>query len=358
MKEDFIKGKAKAELSVKENLIWKIAQLAVFAIGFGIVYSLIFYPNIGINLMWNILIPLAPLIIVVAVGLWRNICPLASFSLLPRTLKISKKKKLSKLTIDKLNLIGVILLFTIVPFRHAILNNNGPVTAMLLIGTAIFTFILGLFYDWKSAWCGGLCPVYPVEKLYGVKNKLTFSNAHCTSCSNCLSSCPDSTPSINNYKSKNIYKKLSIIFLVGGLPGFIYGWFQVPDYYQFPTISQLIDIYKTPMLWAGVTTILYVILKKFINEKQLIQLFATLAVSCYYWFRVPALFGFGIFPEDGKLIDLTHILPSWSIQTITITMTLFFFWWLFFTEQTKKTWMIRPVFEKKKERSSLLKRTC
>ncbi len=322
----------------------KTVQLIVLIIGIVIVYHLIFNPDIGIHLLWNILIPIAPALLVVATGLWRNICPIASISLFPRHMGFSKKIKLSTLQVDKLNLIGIIILFLIVPLRHALFNTDGFATALLLISLSCTAFVLSLFFDWKSAWCSGLCPIYPVEKLYGINNKISFPNAHCDKCYNCVSPCPDSTSNISRDTSKNIYKKLSSLFLIGGLPGFIYGWFQIPDYYQIPNISQLIVIYKVPMLWSLLTMVVFLVLKKFIQEKTLIAIFAASAVSCYYWFRIPALFGFGIFSEDGMLIDLTHVLPVWSIQIAVYLTSVFFFWWIVFSKQKKVSWMIRPVY--------------
>ena len=326
----------------------KIVQLLVFITGIAIVYNLIFHPIIGVHLMWNILIPIAPALLVVATGLWRNICPLASVALFPRHIGISKKKRLSKLQIDKLNFIGIIILFSVIPLRHALFNTNGLATALLLISLGLMAFILGLFFDWKSGWCSGLCPIYPVEKLYGLNNKISLPNAHCDKCYNCVTPCPDSTSNINIYSSKNIYKRLSSLLIIGGFPGFIYGWFQVPDYYQIPTISQLIIIYKLPMLGFLATTTLFIILKKFFQEKTLIAIFAASAVSCYYSFRIPALFGFGVFPNDGMLVNLTQTLPYWIIQVIIYTTAIFFFWWIVFSKQNRISWMIRPKYGKYK----------
>jgi len=160
------------QLSSRSVLIWRIVQALFWIVGVLILFFLIFYPTIGIHLFWNILIPIAPALLVVGVGVWRNICPMASTSLLPRHLGISKRKKITTLLSGKFNLIAVIVLFIIVPLRHAIFDSNGLATAILILSLGLIAVVLGLRYEWKSAWCSGLCPVHPVEKLYGLNNKL------------------------------------------------------------------------------------------------------------------------------------------------------------------------------------------
>lgn len=84
--------KSGAQLSEQSITIWRIIQFTSWLGGAFILYSLLFFPSLGILLFWNVLIPVAPFIFVVAVGIWRNICPLATTNLLPRHLGLSKRK--------------------------------------------------------------------------------------------------------------------------------------------------------------------------------------------------------------------------------------------------------------------------
>jgi hypothetical protein len=139
--------------------------------------------------------------------------------------------------------------------------------------------------------------------------------------------------------------------MAGGFPGFVWGWFQVSDYSGITSIGQLITIYQLPVLGLMVTLVLFLILRRFFKENILISIFSASAVSCYYWFRLPALLGFGIYPVDGMLIDLTGILPEWSMQVAVFATTLFFFWWIVFSKQTKTSWAIRPAYADEKNKS-------
>ena len=123
---------------------------------------------------------------------------------------------------------------------------------------------LGLVYEWKSAWCSGLCPVHPVEKLYGENVLMTLPNAHCHECMNCVIPCPDSTPNIHPQSSKKtIWACMSGFLITGGLPGFIWGWFHVPDETSFTNISGFLDVYQLPFACMMVTLVLYGLLSRY-----------------------------------------------------------------------------------------------
>jgi len=337
------------ELSQRSILTWRIVQTLVWLIGAAILFYLIFYPEIGIHLFWNILIPIAPALLVVAVGIWRNVCPMGTTSLLPRHLNFSKRKKLSVSQTGKLNFIAVIALFIIVPLRHVIFDKSGLATAILIISLGLIAIVLGFFFEWKSAWCSGLCPVHPVEKLYGLNNKLPLPNAHCNQCFRCVTPCPDSAPGINpNLVKKTIYNKIPGFLMIAAFPGFIWGWFQAPDYNGVSNLSQLLPIYLYPFIGALVTSALYLILNRFIKVNFLTALFSSAAVSCYYWFRIPALVGYGIFPGDGMLVDLTTVLPEWSTILLGSLSTIFFFWWILIRKNYKLSWAKRPNYAGKK----------
>lgn len=349
--------KSGIDLSPKSRAFWRAAQAAVWLIGFVILICLLFFPPVGLLLFWNILIPVAPALFVVAVGIWRNVCPLATTNLFPRTFGLSQKKKLTAVQLGKLNLIAVLLLFLIVPLRHAIFNNNGPATGLLIISMAMVGIAMGFVYEWKSAWCSGLCPVHPVEKLYGGNTFASIPNAHCLECQNCVVPCPDSTPNIHPISSKKtLYHQLSGLLIVGGLPGFIWGWFHVPDETQINTIGNFLSVYQLPLIGLVTSSIVYIIASMMVPSKyehRLISVFAAAGVSCYYWYRIPALIGFGKFGNDGLLYNLTELIPGWTMPIINIATTVFFFYFLVFRKQNNQSWIIRPPFASKEKMHTL-----
>ncbi|MCF6295135.1 MAG: hypothetical protein L3J25_05550 [Flavobacteriaceae bacterium] len=342
---------AKSILASRPKMYWRIAQTLVGLIGLAIFFSLIFFPKIGIHAFWNVLIPVAPALFVVAVGLWRNICPLASTSLLSRHLGFAKNKKLKTKQQGRLQLISVILLLLIVPLRHTIFNTNGQATALVIGILALIAIYVSFQYNWKSAWCSGLCPIHPVEKLYGKKSLFVLPNAHCKYCVKCVNPCPDSTTSIYPlYKTrKGLSRKIAGTLMIGGFPGFIWGWFHVQDYYNNEGWNHLISTYAYPLIAMIITLGLFLVIKKALVKKHeiiLINLFATAAVSIYYWYRLPALIGFGLFKGDGMLVDLSQSLPNWTPVLLQISTTLFFIWWMIFNKKEMTSWVIRPPYIK------------
>ncbi|MBL0358933.1 MAG: hypothetical protein IPP72_19615 [Chitinophagaceae bacterium] len=339
------------QLSSRSVLIWRIVQAVVWCVGAGILTCLLFFPSLGILLFWNILIPVAPALFVTWPGVWRNVCPLATTNLLPRHLELSKRKRLSVIQSGKLNLVAVIALYVIIPLRHAVFNSSGPATGILIISMATIGILLGFVYEWKSAWCSGLCPVHPVEKLYGGNVIMSLPNAHCNQCRNCVVICPDSTHNVTPSSTpKTTYHQMSALLITGGLPGFVWGWFHVPDDATITTFQHFAGVYEMPLLGFIITLIIYTLLLNNILQRfqhNLTGIFAATAVSCYYWYRVPALFGFGKFADDGLLINLRNIIPAWSIDAIIIITTAFFFYWLVVRKPNNKSWVIRPQYAKR-----------
>ncbi len=324
---------------------WRISQVIVWLVGIGILFNLIFYPKLGIHLFWNILIPVAPALLVVAIGVWRNVCPLATSALLPARFNFSKGIKLSRQQTGTLNLISVIALLLIAPLRHTLFDTNGLATAILIISVATLAFAMGSLFEWKSGWCSSLCPIHPVEKLYGQKNGIPLSNAQCGSCFKCVAPCPDSTPGIHPMSvKKNRSHQIAGFLMVGAFPGFIWGWFQVPDATGTITFDELLLAYLWPLLGMLVSGLLFYGVKQIVKEKTLVPIFSALSVSCYYWFRIPALVGYGMYPHDGMLIDLSGVIPHWLVTFSALAFSAFFFWWFVFRQQKPTRWGTRPAY--------------
>src|SRR5206468_5121280 len=106
----------------KSRRIWVALQAALLLVGVILVGLLLVWPDAGIALMWNLLIPVAPALVTIAPGVWRNICPLATFHLLPQKLGIAHNIRIPRWGAAALGLVSVILLFVVVPMRRIGLN--------------------------------------------------------------------------------------------------------------------------------------------------------------------------------------------------------------------------------------------
>lgn len=338
-------------LSSRSALVWRLTQLVVWLFGVALFLSLLIVPETGALLFWNVLIPVAPLLFVLALGAWRNTCPLASVTLLPRHIGLSKQKKLTPSQAGFLSLLSVLAFYLIVPLRHPLFNQHGHATAILLLVLVSIGMGLGFVYEWKSAWCSGLCPIHPVEKLYGGQPMVSVPNTHCRSCMNCVVPCPDSTPTMNPLLARNNrLQTISGLLIAGGLPGFIWGWFQVPDRYGNATMRDFANAYALPFAGLLLSLAVFLLLTIALGKKRqgvLIHSFAAASVTCYYWYRLPALIGFGVFPDDGALFHLAGIVPDWSVPVLRTVVVAFFIYWFMVRRSAVKSWTLRPAFDKK-----------
>ena len=340
-------------LSTREWRAWRTAQVLVWIVGLAMIVALFVTPDIGLHAVWNVLIPVAPALLVFAPGLWRNICPMASTALLPRHVNRSRRLRIHEAWRAYLLLGGIVLLFLIVPFRHVVLDLNGPATGIALLALAGIALIMGYVFEWKSGWCSGLCPVYPVEKLYGRRPLVSPKNAHCVACEVCVGRCPDAEPAERpiNGNGRAMTRFLTNVFMPGAFPGFVWGWFQVPDYSSSAGWAHLGSIYGYPFLAAAGTLVVFLFLRGVFlrvpsphGESFLIRAFAAAAVSCYYWYSLPALLGFGPFLEQWMLVDPTAVLPMWFPAVSGVPTTLLFFWWLLRPCVEDRPWLVRPPF--------------
>lgn len=338
------------ERSVSDNgrWIWRSIQAVFWLIGLGIFLLLVFFPKIGIHAFWDVLIPVAPALFVLGTGFWRNVCPLGTVSLFPRHFGFSKRIRLKLEWQGIFHLIGVCLLFLIVPLRHLVFDTDGRATAVLLALTSVAAFAAGYFFEWKSGWCSGLCPVHPVERLYGQKVLFSLPNAHCEQCHNCVIPCPDSTPGMNPSKAKMRWsQRFSSDLLTGGLPGFIWAWFHVPDFAGAAGWKEVLTAYGLPWMGLLASYGIFRVLRHWFGENHkpiLISSFAAAALISYYWYRIPALVGYGLFPGNGMLVNLRGIVPAWSLLPVQIGVLMFFTWWLVFRKTVAQEWVTRPPF--------------
>ncbi|MCC6320151.1 MAG: ferredoxin [Phycisphaerales bacterium] len=337
--------KSLTTLAPNQRLGWRVVQSVTFAAGLFIVIALLVRPRLGLGALWNVLVPIAPSLLVVAPGLWRNVCPLGSTALWTRHMGLSARRRLSPSAQGWFALGGVVLLLLIVPLRHIVLNTNGPVTGLVLLAVGLASIGIGMTFEWKSGWCSGLCPVHPVEKLYGQRPALSVANAHCTECFRCTAVCADSTPWMSPLVTPGTTgHRTAGTLLVGGFPGYVWGWFQVSDAAGLDARG-LATAYAWPFAGLFATLVVYLALRSIVDKRAvdtLGRVFAAAAVSCYYWFRLPMLVGFGRFAGEGVLIDVHGALPSWTPTALRIASTMFFVWWLVFRTSPRRSWAVRP----------------
>jgi Cyclic nucleotide-binding domain/FHA domain len=176
---------------------------------------------------WTMLIPLLPMFLMVfGHEAWRRVCPLSFISQLPRYLNWQRRKPVlvrrSGQVERQLALIGrdswlarnvtyvqFSLLFIALCSRLLFFNSDRMALAAFFIGVIIAALTVGYLWGGKT-WCGFICPISVVQKIYTGPGGLLESQAHLTrkpvsqsmcrtssskgdvsTCVGCAANCPD-----------------------------------------------------------------------------------------------------------------------------------------------------------------------
>ncbi|NEP87274.1 MAG: calcium-binding protein [Okeania sp. SIO2C2] len=148
----------------------------------------------GAPLFWGLIVPCGVLILFVfGHEFWRRICPLSFISQIPRALGWERKRKrVSGTGKVRKELVKVAknswlaqnhlclqfgLLYVGVCARIVFVNSNRLALGLFLTFTIISALTVGFLYGGKS-WCQYICPMAPVQKIYGQPRGLFNSTAH------------------------------------------------------------------------------------------------------------------------------------------------------------------------------------
>jgi hypothetical protein len=339
-----------AFLPPAERLAWRLAQWTLLGAGFALIAALLLWPRIALVAIWDVLIPVAPALFVFAPGLWRNICPLGMTSQLPRRFGVSRARQLSPAAHGWLSIAALALLLVLVPSRHIGLDDTGAATAAALVSLGALALLCGFLFAGKSAWCSGLCPISPVEQLYGSRPALAMKNAHCPECIRCIHVCPDSTYAYSpTLRRPTRLHTVAGLTLVGAFPGFVLGWYQVPPAGAGAglSFSRLIEAFGWPWGLMAISLGLFLGLRALVGwrwKQTLGRTFAAAAVSIYYWYKLPSLLGL-----DGTaapLIDLGPHAADWWLWACRIMTTALFALWMIprTPDGGRRPWLYRPPF--------------
>lgn len=337
---------------------WRLLQGVFFGVGLFILIALLLKPELGLHVLWNVLIPVAPALLVLAPGLWRNVCPMGTASMIPHHLRLSSRRQLNLAWQSRLLAGAVILLIVIVPLRPVLLDHFGQVTGLVLIAVALLAGGMGFVFDRKSFWCSGLCPVYPVEMLYGSKPAVQPRNAHCGTCSDCVSPCRDSRSNVTPIDAaRSGPGRWATLALIGGFPGFIIGWYLIPKTGSLLADSPwplggagafsdgrgqaVVDAYAYSLGGMAISLAVFAALAFAYPRglRGLSVLFATAAVSAYYWFKLPVMLGLGA-PESA-LVPGLDFLPAAALWPLRVGVVVLFAG-LLLARRPARGWLIRP----------------
>jgi len=308
---------------------WWVVRAMVFAATLGVVALLFFVPQTGLRIFWGIVIPLLPILFFLAPGVWRNTCPLASSNQLPRALGFTRAMTPPPWFKRYSYAISISFFFIFVSLRKIGLQTSGLGSGLLLLAAVAGAFTGGVLFKGKSGWCSSICPLLPVQRVYGQTPFLLVANTHCQPCVGCTKNCYDFNPraaylaDLHEDPSWSAGRK----YFVAAFPGLILGFFRVPS---VPTASIGL-IYAELALYVAAGIAVFFLLDSFagVSTHKLTTLYAAIALNLFYWFGFPVV----VTSISGALSPPPL---TWSARAVVLALTGF---WLIRTYRKEQVFL-------------------
>jgi len=310
---------AKKLPSIFSEKTWHFIRIVTLLALIAIIVLLYLKPDKGLFIFWRIVIPIVPLGLFLSTGFWRNMCPISEINQFPTQYGFSKEQKLPEWPKKYGIVVAISLLLVFVSARKFLFNTNSDALLSLLIILAVSAFIMGFLYKGKSGWCSTFCPVMTVERLYGHSPFLSVRNCY-QDCVGCTKNCFDVAPDVSFLK--NLYDKDTFFFnsykfFAGIFPGFVCGFYLIPD----PPQISILMMYLYFLLYCSVSCISLYLLDFLVLKKRaglLISIYGALAINCYYWFNSTMLVH--IFNNSNNIYVTIFI---WLIRISVFILSIF-----------------------------------
>ena len=264
---------------------WRAIQMVSVAVAVAIIVTLFVAPDMGLTIFWKLLVPLLPLVFLTAPGVWRNVCPLAALNQTPRRAGFTREFTAPIWLREYGYVVAMFLFVGLVFTRKALFNHSGPATGVLLAIVLGGAFVGGVVLKGKSGWCSSICPLLPVQRVYGQSPLVTSPNSHCDPCLGCTKNCYDFNPKVAYVADMHDhdrhfagYRRL----FVAAFPGIVLGYFLVPD----PPVIGRFEMYGRASLWVLASVAVFTLLDTFakLRPALLPQMFGAAAACLFYWF--------------------------------------------------------------------------
>ncbi len=263
---------------------WRNVRYLALAVFLALVVGLVVRPKTSLALFWGLGVPVLPLVFLVAPGAWRNVCPLAAANQASRVRGVSKAATAPAWLRDYGFVVSTGLFFGFVFARKLLLNRSGPATAVGLVVVLTGAAAGGYFLKGKSGWCSSICPLLPVQRVYGQAPFVGVANAHCRPCLGCTKNCYDFNPRVGYLADMNDsdlqfrgYRRL----FVAAFPGLVLGYFLVPDAGALASY----EVIGRVLLWMAASVAVFVVIDTYarLEKNTLPPLFGAVAFGAFYW---------------------------------------------------------------------------
>ena len=268
--------------------VWSATRVVGLGIAAIVVVALFVNPPVGLFLFWGLIVPALPLLFFLAPGFWRNVCPMATLNQAPRRFGFTRALTMPKWFREYGFVIAIALFLLIVPARRIVFDDSGPALGVLIMVCLAAAFAGGVLLKGKSGWCSTMCPLLPVQRLYGQTPFLTVRNAHCRPCVGCVKNCYDFNPAAaymadlyDTDPHRSGYRKLFAALF----PGLIVGFYTIEAGLTRSPLEIYAQFASFLLVSAGLFYALTVLLK--VTTIKITTVYAAAALVLYYWFSLP-----------------------------------------------------------------------
>lgn len=270
--------------------LWHAAQVLGLALTIALLLGLWSRPDSALKVLWYAVIPVLPAVFLVHPGLWRNVCPLATLNMISG--KWSRGWTLDAGKAKWATVMGIALLALLVPARRVVFNTDGPALAAVIVAVALLALVLGFLFDRKAGFCNAICPVLPVERLYGQNPLGSVSNPRCPSCTlctarGCLDLAPRRSASQAVRGAERWWTLTSYGAFAAAFPGFVVAYYLVPDggWVDVPAVYATVAV-GSAVSWAAVSVLLALLGTE---SRRALPFLGATALGLYYWFGAPGI---------------------------------------------------------------------
>lgn len=268
--------------------IWTLLRWATLAIWIGAALLLILRPRDGLHLLWGVIVPLVPAILVIAPGFWRQICPMAFANQAPRLLGWKAQRPLPALLQKFAFTIAFTIFVVTVAGRQAIFNHVGWATGVLLLASLVAALLGGVFFRARSGWCGTFCPLGPIQRVYGQAPSVVVPQTWCASCVGCQKNCYDLNPEAAVFDDFNDedprYSGQRRVFMAM-IPGLVLAYFLQGGRFDYSYLVYLALLAGGSLASVGLYYFVVSFLR--VDPYRGAVAFAAFALAAFYWFAGP-----------------------------------------------------------------------
>ncbi|MFE3023180.1 FAD-dependent oxidoreductase [Nocardia tengchongensis] len=272
--------------------VWQAVRVLSITAYLALIVTMFVRPAGGLFVFFKIVVPLLPGLFLIAPGLWRNTCPLAATNQLPRLLRFTRAATAPAWLQQRGYLIAVALFFGIAGSRAAGLDRSGTATGIVLSAVLLAAFTGGIAFKGKSGWCSSICPLFPLQRVYGQAPFVTIANNHCQPCVGCAKNCFDFKPRAAYQADMadpdpgwSAPRKL----FAAALPGFVLGFMVLAGYPGVAVPQRYLALGAAMLVAVGGYFAIEVLTG--VSAAVLSAVYAAVALNGFYWFAGPVLLG-------------------------------------------------------------------